>query len=88
MGLTMLGRHTAEPLVLEPSAFEVGIATEKVKRYKSPSIDQIAGEFIQARSNILRFEMHSIIIYIYNKDRIAKAVEGICYFTCCTCDET
>jgi len=33
--------HTAEPLVLEPSSFEVKIAIEKLKRYKSPSTDQI-----------------------------------------------
>jgi hypothetical protein len=33
----MLRRHiqTAEPLVLEPSAFEVEVAIEKLKGYKS-----------------------------------------------------
>jgi len=31
--------HTAEPLVPEPSAFEVEMAIEKLKRQKSPSID-------------------------------------------------
>jgi hypothetical protein len=33
--------HTAEPLVPEPSAFEVELAIEKLKRHKSPGIDQI-----------------------------------------------
>jgi len=33
--------HTAEPLVLKPSAFEVELAIEKLKSYKSPGIDQI-----------------------------------------------
>jgi hypothetical protein len=33
--------HTAEPLVPEPSAFEVQLAIEKLKRYKSPGTDQI-----------------------------------------------
>jgi hypothetical protein len=28
--------HTAEPLVLDPSPFELEIVTEKLKRYKSP----------------------------------------------------
>jgi hypothetical protein len=28
--------HTAEPLVLEPSAFEVEMAVEKLQRHKSP----------------------------------------------------
>jgi len=33
--------HTAEPLVPEPSAFEVELATEKIKSHKLPGIDQI-----------------------------------------------
>jgi hypothetical protein len=33
--------HTAEPLVAELSCFEVEIAFEKLKRYKSSSTDQI-----------------------------------------------
>jgi hypothetical protein len=40
--------HTAETLVPEPSSFEVEIAIEKLKRYKSPGIDQIQAELIQA----------------------------------------
>jgi hypothetical protein len=33
--------HTAEPLVPEPSAFEVELAIEKLKSHPSPGIDQI-----------------------------------------------
>jgi hypothetical protein len=33
--------HTADLVVPEPSSFEVEIATEKLKRYKSPGIDQL-----------------------------------------------
>jgi hypothetical protein len=33
--------HTAEPSVPEPSSSEVEITVEKLKRYKSPGIDQI-----------------------------------------------
>ena len=40
--------HTAEPLVLEPSAFEVELAIEKLKSHKSPGIDQIPAELIKA----------------------------------------
>jgi hypothetical protein len=40
--------HTAEPLVPEPSSSEVEIAIEKLERYKSPGIDQIPAELIQA----------------------------------------
>jgi len=31
--------HTAEPLVPEPSAFDVELAIEKLKGHKSPGID-------------------------------------------------
>jgi hypothetical protein len=33
--------HTAEPLVPDPSCLEVEIAIAKLKKYKSPSSDQI-----------------------------------------------
>jgi hypothetical protein len=38
--------QTAEPLVPEPSSSDVEIAIEKMKRYKSPGIDQITAELI------------------------------------------
>ena len=34
--------RTAEPLVPEPSAFEVELVIEKLKSRKSPAIDQIS----------------------------------------------
>ena len=39
--------HTAEPLEPEPSVFEVEMAVKKLKRYKSPGIDQIPGQIGQ-----------------------------------------
>ena len=39
--------HTADPLVPEPSAFEVEFAIEKLKSHKSPGIDQISAELIK-----------------------------------------
>jgi hypothetical protein len=39
--------RSAEPLVPESSSSEVEIAIEKLKRYKSPGIDQIPAELIQ-----------------------------------------
>jgi hypothetical protein len=47
--------HTAEPLVPEPSSSEVEIAIEKLKRCKSPSIDQIPAELIQAGGEYITF---------------------------------
>jgi hypothetical protein len=40
--------HTAGLFVSEPSFFEGKIATEKLNMYKSPDIDQIPSELIQA----------------------------------------
>jgi len=31
--------HTAEPVVFEPSAFEIEVAIEKLKRHKSQGVD-------------------------------------------------
>jgi hypothetical protein len=38
--------HTAEPLVPEPSAFEVQMAIEKLKRYKSAELIKAGGSKI------------------------------------------
>ena len=40
--------HTAEPIVPEPSASKFELATEKLKSYKLPGIDQIPAELIKA----------------------------------------
>ena len=40
---------TAEPLVPEPSAFEVELAIDKLKSHKSQGIDEIPAELIKAR---------------------------------------
>jgi hypothetical protein len=58
MGLMMLDRntHTAEPLVLEPNAFGVELATQKRKSHKSPCIDHIPAELIKAGRTKLQYE--------------------------------
>jgi hypothetical protein len=58
----------AEPLVPEPSAFEVEMATEKLKRHKSPGIDQIPAELIKAGGSIICSEMHVLIDSIWHKE--------------------
>jgi hypothetical protein len=52
--------HTIEPLVPEPSLFEVEVAITKLKRceYKSPNIDQSTAELIQAGGELLGSEIH------------------------------
>jgi hypothetical protein len=60
--------HTAEPLVPEPSAFEVEMTTEKLNRHKTPGIDQIPAELIKAGATTIRSEIHKITNSIWNKE--------------------
>jgi hypothetical protein len=53
--------HTAEPFVSEPSAAEVVVTGGMVKRYKSPGVDYIAAELIQAGGETLHAEIHKLI---------------------------
>ena len=46
----------------EPSAFEVQLATEKLKSHKSPGIDQIPAELIKAGGRTIHHEIHKLII--------------------------
>jgi hypothetical protein len=56
--------HTAEPLVPEPSALEVDLAIEKLKSHKSPGIDQIPAELIQAGGWTICCAIHKLMIAI------------------------
>ena len=56
----------------EPSAFEVEMTTEKLKSHKSPGIDQIPAELVKAGGRIIRFEIHKLIISIWNKEEMPE----------------
>ena len=64
--------HTAEPLVPEPSAFEVELAIEKLKNHKSPGIDQIPTELIKAGGSTICCEIHKLIISIRDKEELPE----------------
>ncbi|PNF40027.1 hypothetical protein B7P43_G12320, partial [Cryptotermes secundus] len=55
---------TAEPLIPNPSPFEVENAIAKLKRYKSPGSDQIPAELIQAGGEIVRSKTQSNYFYL------------------------
>ena len=61
-GLVIIGRqtdiHTGEPLVSEPSVFDVEMAIGKLKRHNSPGIYQIPTELIKAGGRTSRCEIH------------------------------
>jgi hypothetical protein len=62
--------HIAKPFVPEPSASEAEVATGKLKRYKSPGVDQIPAELIQAGGETLCSEIHKLIKLIWNKEEL------------------
>jgi hypothetical protein len=62
--------HTAEPLVSEPSCFEVEIPIEKLEICKSPGTDQIPAELIQAGGDTLYSESHKCVNSIWNKEEL------------------
>ena len=64
--------HTAEPLVPEPRASEVELATDKLKSHKSPGIDQIPAELIKARGRTICLEIHKLITSIWKKEKLPE----------------
>ena len=64
--------HTADPLVPEPSSFEVELAIEKLESHKSPGIDQIPAELNKAVGRTIRYAIHTIIICIWNKEELPE----------------
>jgi len=64
--------HAAEPLVPGPSAFEVEVAVEKLKRRKLPGIDQIPAEVINVGGTTIRSVIHKLINSIWNKEELPK----------------
>ena len=56
----------------ELSAFEFEMAIEKLKRHRSPGIDQIPAELMKARSRKFRSEVSKLINSIWNKDELSE----------------
>ena len=56
----------------EPSAFEVEMVIEKIKRHKSPGIDQIPAELIKAQGITIPSEIHKLINSTWNKEELPK----------------
>jgi hypothetical protein len=63
---------TAEPLVPDSSEMVV----EKLKRYKSPGIDQILIKWIQTGGKTVRSKIHERINYIWDKEELPRQWKG------------
>jgi hypothetical protein len=58
--------------VPEPCAFEFEMAIEKLKRHKSPGVDQIAAELIKAGGRAIHFEIHKLINSSSNQEELPE----------------
>jgi hypothetical protein len=47
------------------------MSIEKLKRHKSPGIDQIPAELIEAEGATIRCEIHKLINSIWNEDKLS-----------------
>jgi len=65
--------HTAEPLVAEPSAFEVEMAIEKLKRHKSPGMYQIPAELIKAGGRTIALSSVKLFIRVGKRKNCLKS---------------
>ena len=65
-------KNTTEPLVLGPGAFEVDLFIEKLKNHNSPGIDQIPGELIKEGGRTIRYQIHKLIVSIWNKAELPE----------------
>ena len=70
--VTQTDIYTAEPLVPKSNAFEVEKANEKLKRPKSPGIDQIPAELIKAGGKTIWSEINKHINNMWNKDELPE----------------
>jgi hypothetical protein len=64
--------HTAEPLVPEPSAFDVEMVIEELKRHTSPDSNKIPPEKLKAGGWTARTEIHKLINSIWNKEELPE----------------
>ena len=63
--------YTAQPLVPEPSVFEVELAIDVLKSKKS-GIDQIPSELIKTGCRTICYHIHKLIISICNKEELPE----------------
>jgi hypothetical protein len=74
--------HTAERLIPQPTPFEVQIAIAKLKRYKTPDIDQIPAELIEEGSETLRSEIHILTNSVWNEEELPEQWKGLLLYQC------
>jgi hypothetical protein len=69
-GVRQTEMHTAKPFVPEPSTSEAEVAIGQLKRYKSPGVDHIPAELIQAGGETLRSKIQKLIKLIWKEQEL------------------
>jgi hypothetical protein len=64
--------HTAEPLVPQTSAFEIELAIENLRSHRLSNIVQIPAKLIKVGGRKICYEMHKLIISIWNKEELPE----------------
>jgi len=64
--------YTAEPWIPEPSEIEVEMSVKKLKKFRSPEIDNIPAELIKAGGTALIKELHKLIGVIWRKEELPE----------------
>jgi len=67
--------HTEEPLVPEPSAFQVEFAIDKLKSHKSTCTDKIPAELIKSGGKTIRCKIHKLITSIWIKEELSQELK-------------
>jgi hypothetical protein len=78
-GVKQSEMHTAQPFVPEPSISNVWVAISKLKRCKSPVVDQILAELIQAGVETLHSQIHKLIKFISNTEEFPHQWKVNCH---------
>lgn len=62
--------HMVLGRLIKCNCFEIYIAVDKFKMYKSLAIDQIPAQSIDARGNMLRFDPRKFVNSVWNKEEL------------------
>jgi hypothetical protein len=71
-GVRWTEMHTTKRFVLDTSPSDAEVDIGKLKRYKSPGVDQIRAELVQVGGETLRSEIHKLIKLIWNKKELRQ----------------
>jgi hypothetical protein len=72
--------HRLKPLVPDPSPLEVEIAIAELKRYKSPSSDQIPAYLFEAGGKTFRYESLKLINSVSNREELPEQWKSLLLF--------